>query len=229
MKKFTLIELLVVIVIIAILLSLLMPSLTHAKAKAKVIVCSGSQKQLYLGFVQYSKDNSGKLPYGESPVGWRVSSWEWRIGPYTGVHFTEAEISSNNWVAPRNNPLLFCPQDPYKKATSNIGFARSYVTSSVEYWHSSASDYGVIGSAWSRRLANIQSAALLLTEDHRNHDYKIQGSSWASAMGDWSWPNAIKSTHPREKFNYLYIDGHVENLEADEISRDNYEILKSKL
>ena len=62
MKKFTLIELLVVIVIIAILISLLMPSLSKARYKAKKVTHMGNMKQISLGMIVYAKDNDMTMP-----------------------------------------------------------------------------------------------------------------------------------------------------------------------
>lgn len=91
-KPFTLIELLAVVAIIGILISILLPSLQEARAKAKVAVCTNNLKQQYVSFVSYVEDPD-PLPKlfnlsGDHPTEPTHSTW--------GVDESEKEI-------------LFCP------------------------------------------------------------------------------------------------------------------------
>ena len=83
---FTLIELLVVIAIIAILAAILFPVFAKAREKARQISCASNERQIGLGFLQYTQDNDENYPTGSA--GSLGEGWGGRVYPYvksTGV------------------------------------------------------------------------------------------------------------------------------------------------
>lgn len=82
-RKFTLIELLVVIAIIAILASILVPALSRARYKAKLVLCTNNQKQLAEIVYMYADDFDGQLipykvngDYNMAEPNWSRTFWE---------------------------------------------------------------------------------------------------------------------------------------------------------
>ena len=144
-RGFTLIELLVVIAIIALLLSILMPSLQHAKKQATAVVCMSNQKQLSMAWVMYAEANDDKVVDGGPRLGGTITdtnpaspTYNQTSSTFVGEPENELGGFSNDtlddkirgfkkgglWPYYEDYKLMHCPSDRrYHKAPSGAGGA----------------------------------------------------------------------------------------------------------
>jgi prepilin-type N-terminal cleavage/methylation domain-containing protein len=104
-KGFTLIELLVVISIIALLLSILTPSLSLAKEKARRVICQTNLKQISLVEMMYANDNRSKLPVTDDRGG---------AGWFLDVPYNVAEMIRKDFGI----EMLYCPSNRLSRRKS---------------------------------------------------------------------------------------------------------------
>jgi prepilin-type N-terminal cleavage/methylation domain-containing protein/prepilin-type processing-associated H-X9-DG protein len=120
-KAFTLIELLVVIAIIAILAAILFPVFAKAREKARQASCESNEKQLGLGFVQYTQDYDEEYPCPLSGMaatalrGWTGQGWAGEIYPYV-----------------KSKGVYRCPDDPILTSYTSYAYNTAFVISPAQ-------------------------------------------------------------------------------------------------
>jgi prepilin-type processing-associated H-X9-DG protein/prepilin-type N-terminal cleavage/methylation domain-containing protein len=193
---FTLIELLVVVAIIAVLVSILLPSLSKARAAARAVVCQSSLRQIGLGFTSYAQSNNDNFPavYGtdmSSPtVPTTDSEWYAQLASY--------DIRREN---------MLCPDDKLAKKEDSESVLRSYIFNAM------------FGFGKSTTKIEMPTRKIILSE-RSDTDASITalGSSMTlfehliyPAMTQVSlWQGLINSDRHNTRSNYLFVDGHVE-------------------
>lgn len=123
MKRFTLIELLVVVAIIGILVSLLLPSLSRAREKARRSVCLSNQKQFGMALTMVAEDFDGILPSGAKGNDGDASEHTVWIGNYL------KNILINDYEYEQQS--LYCPgmEGMYKTGSNSVMIGYSYLGS----------------------------------------------------------------------------------------------------
>lgn len=121
-RGFTLLELLVVIALIAVLAAMLMPVLNRARARTQGFQSVSNTRQLTLGWLLYSDDYNGRLPYnlggangGKSPAmktnaNWVNNNLTWELDSDNTNNASLTEASLGPYVS-KSAQIYRCPSD----------------------------------------------------------------------------------------------------------------------
>ena len=200
---FTLIELLVVIAIIAMLLAILTPSLKKAKDSAKQLICLSNERQMGLALQAYLFDHENRLPPSSCHLDEPEKYWLHIISDYA------------------ESPLLFqCPSD---RSDNFVNWNRPLDEQSED-------------SRWSSfGINSLLDPDCQLNRGYYNNAERVKRpmycvyiceapDSWKNVdhlhPESWETVEQVKAQiawnrHKNETSNYLFVDGHAENLPVE--------------
>ena len=162
-------ELLVVIVIIAILISMLMPSLSRAKYKAKLTVCTSNLKQIGVASYTYTNNYSGK--YMDRNSGTRINSTANQLKAAGFDH----RPTYSTFLSMDKNSIIQCPMS---KAQDHSGTVAT--NTYMDYYYFGGWKY----SGETNGLTTIASEL-----EYNGESYNVLAGDFIEYDGSWTFSN----------------------------------------
>ncbi len=202
---FTLVELLVVIAIIGVLVALLLPAVQSAREAARSSQCKSQLRQLALATLQYCDTHEGEFP-NDWHVASGQASWIYTLAPF--VENVDA--------------LRICPTDPLADERLKVR-ASSYVINNYL-------TAGALQAVHNLRQVESTHRTMLGFEiaDDSPPDPQYEHShaiSWFNAGNVTAGivlvkiEREIQINRHFKTSNYVFLDGHVETIPAEQIER----------
>ena len=196
-RAFTLIELLIVIAIGVILAAMLLPMRTGTREPAKQILCMHNLKQIGIGFLVYSEDNSNQPP-------WQVST----------PPDSAAADSFLKLVSYLHQPDIFiCPTDKARQV-SETNYS-SFSNTNLSYFAALQSSFTPTSNSITLVLAGDRHLAL-------NNQPVKAGLLNVTNATELSWTKELHFTKKTTKpvGILLFADGHVARTRTHELPRN---------
>lgn len=206
-RGFTLIELLVVVAIIAILAALLLPALRTAREAGRQTGCISNLHQLGVAFSMYADDSEEFYPGGAPWPNTMSSPADWIKMVGQNRPYRPADVTEGSVYGYAKAPLAYvCPTDDIRRIRDpgfDHGKARGEHKAGVQNF--SYSMNFSLGLQRTRIVKRSHRTILLYEEANPNDGY----CAWVTH------DDHPDSRHTGAMANFLFCDGHVENLDAD--------------
>lgn len=211
---FTLLELLVVVAVIVILAAIALPAIAQARMDGKKAHCISNMQQIGIGMLAFAAEHDGVLPETTHTTGGQIeNSWIYTLAPYLE----------------QVDKVRICPADPHGQQRLEAK-GTSYVLNSFlfvpEY-----DPFGDLARPAANRLAALprpastmmafiisDGASVGVQNDHTHSNrWKIWDKVLADICPDRFRVGLSNVDQTAGSSNYLFVDGHVENLSAKTI------------
>lgn len=228
MKKFSLIELLVVVAIIGILASLLLPVLSKARKTAKLAVCKSQQKQISTTIFLYADDNEDYIV--PAPAGINHLTWDDQLSTYDQRNLSSAVIAGTQGIDESDmtsSNIYLCPSDNLASAAAGKA-RRTYSFNNGA--HLGTDDWGLnFNNPDPLKLNEVNSPVNCLMLSEWSNSGSYLGKTWYSVLGQTGDIDTGMTTphDSSQKFNVLYVDGHVDNRFRYQLQANVYEAFKN--
>jgi prepilin-type processing-associated H-X9-DG protein len=208
------VEVIAVVAVISILAGLLVPAVQGMVVAGQRAECASNLRQVGTGILLYSNDNNGFLPGTTHELGTDIErAWIFALKPYLGGV----------------DKVRICPADP-KGAERLAANGTSYILNSFVF----VPRVGPFGEALPGSLNNVRylsepSKTLFASNVSDRRGASVQNDHTHSELWDGSWARLCADLQP-DRFtqradgdqlngsaNYLFGDGHVENIAAKEV------------
>ncbi len=183
-KAFTLIELLVVIAIIAILAAILFPVFGRARENARRSSCQSNEKQILLGFKQYTQDYDELFP------------------PQNALNLPQTTPASTGWISSlqpylKSLQIFQCPSE----TNSSVGKTDYYYNdlqvasqNETKFGNSSNTVIAFEGSEVEGSIAEASApAAAGVAPAQGSNNRHLEGSNYAFVDGHVKWLQSTKA------------------------------------
>jgi len=219
-RAFTVPEVLAVVAVIAIIMSMLMPSLTRARARARAVICSSNEHQLGIAIRTYGVSNRQYFPVGVNPGS---GDWLWmailreQMGGDMDIFNCPSAPDYTRWVK-RENPGSPSHPTGWKQNERRLGPGRGDSFSyGMNVWGAPccADAYGTgtyyqHATLGERKMTTVVSPATFIVLGDSNWDVATGGDvNWAAYIGMYAERQYPKEVHDGYA-NILRGDGHVD-------------------